>query len=171
MYNMLRLGRNIRNNKILSQGKEIMGQKEKSLIQHILKLSEEIYNMLMPGFKLEWLALDLTVAQLRVLLVLHTEGPSRMSSIASATGTALSTATGIVDHLVEKGLVLRDADPQDRRVVICKLSPEGQEMTNRLWTFGQFQIEKLLDGLTVEQLQKAVEVTEFLHSNAARQSI
>jgi DNA-binding MarR family transcriptional regulator len=146
-----------------------MAQKRQALIQHILKLSEEIYNMLIPSLPREWLESDVTVAQLRVILVLHTEGPSRMSSIASAIGVALSTATGIVDHLVRKGLVLRDADPQDRRLVICKLSPEGQELANRLWTWGQSQIEKLLESLTAEQLQKAAEVTEFLHSNATRQ--
>jgi DNA-binding MarR family transcriptional regulator len=148
-----------------------MEQDRQALIQHILKLSEEIYNMLIPSLPREWLESDVTVAQLRVLLVLHTEGPSRMSSIASAIGVALSTATGIVDHLVRKDLVLRDADPQDRRLVICKLSPEGQELANRLWTWGQSQIEKLLESLTAEQLQKAAEVTEFLHSNATRQSI
>jgi DNA-binding MarR family transcriptional regulator len=148
-----------------------MEQDRQALIQHILKLSEEIYNMLIPSLPREWLESDVTVAQLRVILVLHTEGPSRMSSIASAIGVALSTATGIVDHLVRKDLVLRDADPQDRRLVICKLSPEGQELANRLWTWGQSQIEKLLESLTAEQLQKAAEVTEFLHSNATRQSI
>jgi DNA-binding MarR family transcriptional regulator len=148
-----------------------MDQDRQALIQHILKLSEEIYNMLIPSLPREWLESDVTVAQLRVLLVLHTEGPSRMGSIASAIGVALSTATGIVDHLVRKGLVLRDADPQDRRLVICKLSPEGQELANRLWTWGQSQIEQLLESLTEEQLRKAAEVTEFLHSNATRQSV
>jgi DNA-binding MarR family transcriptional regulator len=148
-----------------------MDQDRQALIQHILKLSEEIYNMLIPSLPREWLESDVTVAQLRVILVLHTEGPSRMSSIASAVGVALSTATGIVDHLVRKDLVLRDADPQDRRLVICKLSPEGQELANRLWTWGQSQIEKLLESMTEEQLQKAVEVTEFLHSNVTGQSI
>jgi len=148
-----------------------MHQERQTLIQHILKLSEEIYNMLIPSLPREWLESDVTVAQLRVLLVLHTDGPSRMGSIASAIGVALSTATGIVDHLVRKGLVVRDADPQDRRLVICKLSPEGQELANRLWTWGQSQIEKLLESMTEEQLQKAAEVTEFLHSNVTRQSI
>ena len=147
-----------------------MDQKRQALIQHILKLSEEIYNMLIPSLPREWLESDVTVAQLRVILVLHTEGSSRMSSIASAIGVALSTATGIVDHLVRKDLVLRHADPQDRRLVICKLSPEGQELANRLWTWGQSQIERLLESMTAEQLQKAAEVTEFLHSNATRQS-
>ena len=92
-----------------------MSRDKDGLTQYILRLSEEIYNELTPGVPPEWLSSDLTVAQLRVLLVLHTDGPGRMSSIASVIGVALSTATGIVDNLVRKGLVLRDADPQDRR--------------------------------------------------------
>jgi len=45
---------------------------------------------------------DMTVAQLRVLLLLQTEGQSRMSSIAGTLGIAVSTATGIIDNLVKK---------------------------------------------------------------------
>jgi DNA-binding MarR family transcriptional regulator len=147
-----------------------MALSRESMVQRILELSEEIYRLLIPDFKIEWLTLDLTVAQLRVLLVLHTDGASRMSSIASATGTAMSTATGIVDHLVKKNLVSREADEHDRRVVICKLSPEGQDMTSKLWLLGQSQITKLVDGLTEEQLRKAIEVAEMLFSNLNRES-
>ena len=90
-----------------------------------------------------------------------------MSSIASELDVALSTATGVVDHLVKKGLVIREADPQDRRLVICRLSPTGQELINRLWTSGQFQMERLLDGLTLEQLEKAAEVAQMLFDNVS----
>jgi len=93
-----------------------------------------------------------------------------MSIIASILDIALSTATGIVDNLVKKGLVIREADPQDRRLVICKLSPAGQESINKLWTSGQFQMERLLDGLTLEELHKAAEVAEILFNNVARKT-
>ena len=148
-----------------------MKRNKKSLVQHILKLAEDIYNALGTRIPTEWLSSDLTVAQLRVLLVLHTEGPSRMSSIASTLNIALSTATGIVDNMVKKALVEREDDPQDRRLVICKLSPQGQEIINRLWTSGQFKLEKLLDGLTLEQLGKAAEVTEMLYDNVSQKSL
>ena len=145
-----------------------MSRNKESLVQNILKRSEEIYNILDLAIPPEWLSSDLTVAQLRVLLLLHAAGPSRMSSIASSIGTALSTATGIMDNLVKKGMVLREADPHDRRLVICGLSPEGVELISRLWKMGQAQMERLLEGLTLEQLQKAVEVADFLYSNVCR---
>jgi DNA-binding MarR family transcriptional regulator len=69
------------------------------------------------------------------------------------------------------GLVVRGADPEDRRLVICTLSSQGQETINRLWALGQFQIEKLLQGLSLEQLKKAAEVAEFLLYNVTTKSI
>lgn len=142
-----------------------MEQDKAALTQSILKLSEEIYNRLAPGFPNEWLSPDITVAQLRVLLVIRTEGPSRMSAIAGSMGIVLSTATGIVNNLIKKDLILRDIDLNDRRVVICKLSPEGEKLMNKLWALGQSQMKKLLDGLTLKQLQEAANVVAFLLNN------
>jgi DNA-binding MarR family transcriptional regulator len=135
------------------------------LVRQILQRAEDIYNMFSPGIPVEWFSSDLTVAQLRVLLVLQSSGASRMSDIASILDVALPTATGIVDKLVKKELVIREADPQDRRLVICRLSDGGQDLINRLWTFGQFQMERLLNGLNEEELEKAAEVAEILFNN------
>ena len=140
------------------------------LVQQILKLSEDIYNSIPLGIPSEWLESDLSVAQLRVLLVLQSQGPSRMSSIASVIGIALPTATGVVDNLVKKGLAIREYDPQDRRLVICKLSAQGQDLINKLWMSGRFQMENLLEGLSEEQLEKAHEVARILYENISRRS-
>jgi len=148
-----------------------MERDRETLVQRILKLADDIYRAVKPNVPPEWLTSDLTVAQLRVLLVLHTEGPSRMSSIASSVGITVSTATGIVDNLVRKRLIMRRADPEDRRLVICTLSSQGKETISRMWTLGQFQIEKLLQGLSLEQLKKAAEVAEFLLLNVTSKGI
>jgi DNA-binding MarR family transcriptional regulator len=70
-----------------------------------------------------------------------------------------------VENLVKKELVTRGTDTEDRRVVICALSAQGQETINRIWALGQFQMEKLLHGLSVEDLKKAHEVAEILLRN------
>ena len=137
----------------------------KVLIRHILKLAENIFQEIKTIVPPEWLKSDITVAQLRVLLVLFAEGPSRMSSIATSLDIAISTATGIVDKLVNKKLVIRNDDPEDRRLVICTLSDHGTKLMSQLWLLGQSQIEKLLHGLTEEQLNKAAEVAQFLLDN------
>jgi DNA-binding MarR family transcriptional regulator len=145
-----------------------MQQNSGVLVKKILELAEAIYNRLSPRIPTEWLSSDLTVAQLRVLLVLQAAGPSRMSDIATTLEVALPTATGIVDKLVKKELVVREDDPQDRRLVIARLSAGGQEIINGLWISGQIQMERLLDGLTPEQLTKAAEVAEMLLDNVSR---
>jgi DNA-binding MarR family transcriptional regulator len=142
----------------------------KTLVFEILRASENIFHAIGINIPPEWLTTDMTVAQLRILLLLHTEGPSRMSSIAAKLGIAVSTATGIMDNLVKKELVARSAAPEDRRVVICALSPQGQEIINRIWTQGQLQMEKLMRGLSIEQLEKAKEVAGFLLANAKLQN-
>jgi len=147
-----------------------MSRNKEPLVQQILKLSEGIFNAIPITIPAEWLSSDLTLAQLRVLLVLFVQGASRMSSIASMLEIALPTATGIVDNLVKKDLVEREADSQDRRLVICKLSVKGKKLVNRLWLSGQFQMENLLDGLTFEELSKAADVARILFDNVSRKA-
>lgn len=148
-----------------------MNSSDREIVAEILKMAENIVNAVPLGVPLEYLNSDMTIAQLRVLLVLQTQGPSRMGCIASVTGVTLPTATGVVENLVRKQLVVREKDPQDRRLVICRLSSEGQELINKLWTSGRFQMENLLDGLTVEQLKKAHEVARMLLENVLRKAL
>ena len=141
------------------------GKDDARLALEILALSEAIYRELKLSIPPEWLASDMTVAQLRVMLFLHEEGPSRMGTIASSLGITISTATGIVENLVRKGLVERNDDPNDRRLVICTLSPRGQGLINRVWTAGQESMAQLITGLSHEELTKAAEVAGFLLDN------
>ncbi|MDD5288250.1 MAG: MarR family transcriptional regulator [Dehalococcoidales bacterium] len=146
--------------------KYTLEQDGKALVSHILQLSNDIFRVIKLSIPSEWLSSDMTVAQLRVLLLLHTEGSIRMSSIASFLDVAVSTATGILDNLVKKELVIRSAATEDRRLVICEISPQGQQIINRIWTLGQNKMEQLLRGLSLEELQKADEVAEILLHNA-----
>jgi DNA-binding MarR family transcriptional regulator len=145
-----------------------MQQDKDAIIRHITSLGEEIFRYIGPNIPQEWLVSDVTVAQLRVLLVLYAEGPSRMSVLATRIGVALPTITGIVDNLVKKEMVVRGTDPEDRRLVICTLSPRGQETVSNLWTMGRFHFESLLEGLTVDELKKADEVAVLLLDNTIR---
>ncbi len=134
-----------------------MSEDRASLIQDIVAFAEKLYDVATPRMPEEWLTLDLTMPQVRILLLLHREGPTHMSVLASKSGIAMSTATSAVDHLVEERLVVRDSDPQDRRLVVCRLSSRGQELAADLWKLGRLQVEKLLEPLTLNQLRSVKE--------------
>jgi DNA-binding MarR family transcriptional regulator len=145
-----------------------MEKARQNLTNHILQIVDEIFKIFGPVVPEEWLSLDLTVTQLRLLIILQTYGPSRMSVIAAGMGVTLPTTTIVVDNLVKKDLVIRDIDPGDRRVVICNLSPVGQKLIDALWVSGRTAIEKLLEDMTSQQLKKTTEVAELLRDKATK---
>ena len=104
----------------------------------------------------EWESLDMTVPQIRTLVLLERAGPVRMGNIASYLGRALSATTTVVDRLVEKGLVDRAWDPSDRRVVICRLTDEGKQDLEQFWRVRRERLQLLVDFLDVEQLETLV---------------
>ena len=132
------------------------------LIERVLELEEKVYRALRPIVPKEWLSVDLTMSQLKVLLLLFTDGPARMSVLASALGVSMTTATGIVNRMVQHGLLVRDNDPEDRRAVVCKLSEKGQELMTCLWEVGQTRVRSLLDQMTLPELHTISEAMETI---------
>jgi MarR family transcriptional regulator, organic hydroperoxide resistance regulator len=56
---------------------------------------------------------------------LQKHGPLPMTRVADLLGSGLPTATGFVSRLEERGLVRRDHDTRDRRVVLVSLTEAG----------------------------------------------
>ncbi|MBN1369359.1 MAG: MarR family transcriptional regulator [Dehalococcoidaceae bacterium] len=143
----------------------LLEEDRSALVSQILNASNEIFKLIKPRIPFEYLSSDITVAQLRLLIVLYCDGPSTMGSVASQLNIAMPSATGIMDNLVKKGLAGRSIDGKDRRRVICRLTPAGTELINRLWIMGEEQMKGLLDGLADEDLEKSAEVARLLLRN------
>jgi len=127
-------------------------QKKEDLIEDILQLTDQLFRQLLPILPQEWIHLDLTMSQLKVVLLLFITGHSRMGDIASELGVSLATATGVVDRLVERKLLIRNGDPDDRRVVLCQLSNKGEKIIRDLWQLSQKRIGYLMSALDTPQL-------------------
>lgn len=132
-------------------------------LQDKLEQLEEVVRPIIPQ---EWLTIELTMPQLKVMMTLFREGPTRMSEIASGMGVTLATSTGVVDRLVRRGLVARESFPGDRRVVVCRLSEEGQSYMRRLWLSGRTQLQRLLEVMTPGQLEIVAKGTDIFISAA-----
>jgi DNA-binding MarR family transcriptional regulator len=68
----------------------------------------------------------ITPAQARALGVLSRHGSMRLSELSEHLRIAPRSATEVADHLEERGLVQRAADPGDRRATILSLSDQGR---------------------------------------------
>ena len=132
------------------------------LIENILQTSDRVFRELLPIVPKEVLEMDITMPQLKVVLLLFINGPQRMSTLASGLGVSLATATGIVDRLVERSIVLRENQLDDRRVVLCLLSDKGHDLTSGLWSSARDRIKKLLEAVDPSQLALLANVLEAL---------
>lgn len=64
----------------------------------------------------------------RGMMTLAGHGPITMTDFAELLGVPLSTATRMVERLIEKGLATRSRIEDDRRVVRVDLSEEGKKL-------------------------------------------
>jgi DNA-binding MarR family transcriptional regulator len=79
-----------------------------------------------------WMEIDLTLPQLRTLLILAEEGPLVIGRIAQKLGIGLSTGGHLVDRLVQAGLAERTEDSKDHRRTLAQLTPQGEDLYIRL---------------------------------------
>src|SRR5438034_3567078 len=83
--------------------------------ERVLQLQDTLLAAMQKGRPSAWLTLDLTMSELKTLIVLGAAGNASGGILANALGVGLSTVTGIVDRLRDQGLVSRGEDPNDRR--------------------------------------------------------
>ncbi|HEX4491916.1 MAG TPA: MarR family transcriptional regulator [Acidimicrobiia bacterium] len=77
------------------------------------------------GRTLERACADLTLAQYRVLAMVSS-GDARASKIAERLAVAKPTVTAVVDGLVDRGYLRREAVPGDRRAVSIVVTDAGR---------------------------------------------
>lgn len=104
---------------------------------------------------------SVTMAQMRVLMLLASVAEVRMSELAASLHVSLSTASGLVDRLVESHLVARRTDDIDRRQVIVSLASDGAAFLDHFQELGLSHLRELLAHLSptdVATIRRAVEL-------------
>lgn len=107
-------------------------------------------------------SLNLTMRQIKVLMVLDIEESLSMHELADRLGVGLATTTGIVDRLAAQDLVARREDPADRRIRRIELSAGGHEVIDQIRYSGRERQRRVLRRLDVALLTAFDQVMEAL---------
>jgi DNA-binding MarR family transcriptional regulator len=116
-----------------------------------------------------WMEIDLTIAQLRTLLVLAEEGPLVIGQIAQRLGIGLSTGGHLVDRLVQANLAERTEDAEDRRRTLARLTPKGEDLYARLLNHS-LQMQSLIQKLDDADLAALLQGLQALNRLVERES-
>jgi len=99
-----------------------------------------------------WLSVDITMAQLKVLMVTLKEARITSRAIAEALEVSPSAVTPLVDKLVQQKLVRRENDADDRRVAWIVPTEKAKAMHERMTSLGRTNMRALLESLDAHDL-------------------
>jgi len=115
--------------------------------RELLELAARFSN----GF-LRWLDASadggLSYPRLRLLEVLHCQGPAKMKTLADEMGLSARNMTAVADSLEEDGLLRRVAHPTDRRATILELTADGRRAADESLAPRLREISRLFDELS-----------------------
>ena len=75
---------------------------------------------------------DVTVPQLRVLVMVDTKGPLNLTAVAAGLRVNPSNASRTCDRLIRAGLLDRQDSPDDRRNITLSLTDAGRRLVNKV---------------------------------------
>jgi DNA-binding MarR family transcriptional regulator len=122
-------------------------------VERTLAAFEAFQQRMMNVHAPEFAALDITMAQAKLLYVITAGGPLTMSEISQRLSVTVSTASGAVDHLVAVGLLARVDDPANRRQVQVSVTALGQETLAHIRELNTRHLRALFDVISDADLE------------------
>lgn len=95
---------------------------------------------------------DVSKQQLFALMLLYRKGANTMSGLAGCMHISKQQLTQLVDKLLKLQYVVRETDPEDRRVVRIRISDVGVEMVETRMRQSRERLAVKLDALSAEEL-------------------
>jgi DNA-binding MarR family transcriptional regulator len=108
--------------------------------------------------------LGISMTHFHVLTLLRHHDAMPMGRLAEILDVSMSSATGIIDRMEERGLVERVRVQDDRRVVLVRPTPAGLDLVDEAELVKSAVITSSLERMSVEQLERLSIATTDLRS-------
>ncbi|NWJ45958.1 MAG: MarR family transcriptional regulator [Chloroflexi bacterium] len=133
-----------------------MSEKSKDS-QELSQLYQRAFQQLNAAATPDWLQLDLTFQQMKVLYIIRQFGSLTMSELHEHLQVSMPTITGIVNRLIERRngtpLLVRETSPEDRREVRASLTDAGLEVTNMVGALKTAVLQEVFNTMSEEELR------------------
>jgi DNA-binding MarR family transcriptional regulator len=108
---------------------------------------------------------ELGHSQWQVLSILEEEKRTSIKKLREKLNVESGTLTGVIDALIRKGWVIREEDPQDRRIKLIMMTEDGKKKWTSLPNPKKVVRQKLVQDISSEDLDIAVKVLRHAHHN------
>lgn len=102
--------------------------------------------------------LSMSRFELQALMLVGRSQNVTMGNLAQGMSAPVSTATGIVDRLVKKGLLKRDRNEEDRRIVTVTLTDNGKALLKELKDHFYKFLNRIRNLLSEEEFETGLQL-------------
>jgi DNA-binding MarR family transcriptional regulator len=125
---------------------------KQQLIHTIIGLQDKMSQLTLAYKVKNWMKLDLTIDQLKCLILIQYHGKVSFTDLAQALGSTRGNITGIARRLMQNGLVIRQPNLDDRRVQYLMLTEKAQEILNEFKQMITTEQVNILSALNLKDL-------------------
>jgi len=111
----------------------------------------------------EVLDIDIKFAHIPILCQIRILKSPTMGELGEISNFQLSTLTRVVDRLVERELVAREADASDRRVVRIRITDKGCQIVEKFEMARKKKVKSILMRLTSRERKDLIRVLQDIH--------
>lgn len=138
-------------------------------VERVVASYETLMHRVASAHAPEFLGVGVTMSQAKVLYLVQADKGLRMSELSSRLGVSISTVSGVVDRLVDQGLVDRQDDPADRRQVVLRITNAGTTQLELFRELNAGQFRDLLAGIPEADLAVVERAIDILAAASLRQ--
>ncbi|MBX0359681.1 MULTISPECIES: MarR family winged helix-turn-helix transcriptional regulator [Halobacillus] len=105
---------------------------------------------------------ELNPTEFGVLELLYHQGDQPLQKIGEKILLASGSITYVVDKLEKKEYLKRVPCPNDRRITFASITEKGRDLLNGIFPDHWKEIESIMDGLTDDEKQDAIDLLKKL---------
>lgn len=108
---------------------------------------------------------NIAVSHIITIDILKERGPCTMGELAKTLNHTMSAVTGIVDKMLEMGLVKRQRSQEDRRVVRVALLAKGEKLSKKINEARKSMTRELYSVLTEKEGKEYLRMIRKVYDN------
>lgn len=126
------------------------------LVENFVTFMPQMFKRLMKGFP----AFEISKQQLELLFRINGEDGKPMSHYSEKMMVPKPNLTVMADKLIEEGLIERGFDPNDRRVIILKITKKGEQYLSEHRKKAREFMMKKFDSFNDSDIKRLNEIIE-----------
>jgi MarR family 2-MHQ and catechol resistance regulon transcriptional repressor len=108
--------------------------------------------------RLEITKYNLSITEFSVLEVLYNKGKQTIQQIGKSILISSGSMTYVIDKLEQRGILYRNACPDDRRVIHVTLTDDGNELIENIMPKHQELVDYMLGSLNNDEAETLVKL-------------